>query len=287
MRNIKNLAILLTALVGLASCNTDQEGAIYEPTGDNISLAQESQSFVTDASDYDVTVRFVRSNTKGAYTAHYTYQTTDATVLPDPNNGEVTFADGQGVAEITLQAKGMTKGVTYQANFALSDEDVATADTITKGQITEETVSILCDYEWEPAGTAEFTDFTFGDGSGSVPVPVEHAVTNNLKLYRLVAPYTALYGTAAEGGVDEANIQFTLNDDYSAKDLNGSGVLDWLPNSGYSIVWSPTRYAQYCNFTNDGNLFTLNFLLTDDGSSLYPGGQFTFEWTGWPGASAQ
>lgn len=282
MKHIKLLAIAFVSMLALASCNTDQEGPIYTPMGENVSLSQEQQVYMTEESTIDIPVRFVRSDAKSEYTAHYTLDTKTAENFSDPNNGQVTFKAGEGVAVVTLKAQNMQKGSSYIATLKLSDEDAAQVDTITKTAILSSTIAVQCDYEWEDAGTAEFTDETFSENPATAKVKVLHAVTDEFNLYKLVAPYTAVYGPADKDGVDEADIKFYLDENYNAKDLENVGVLDLFPGTGYKMFWDTEDYADYNYFKNNGNEFVVSFLLTD-GDSLYPGGLFSFKWDKWPG----
>ena len=173
----------------------------------------------------------------------------------------------------------MQKGKTYNAKLTLSDADVALKDTVTNNMLAESTISIMCDYEWEDAGTVSFTDATFAETPATVEgVKILHAVTDEFNLYKLVAPYNAIYGDE----MGEADIQFYLNEDYSAKDLASAGKLDIFPNAGYKMYWDTKNYPDYNNFSNEGDIFVVNFLLTDD-KDLFPGGYFSFKWDKWPG----
>lgn len=278
MKHIKLLAIAFVSMLAMASCNTDQEGPVYTPMSENISLSQKAQSYTTEETTIDVPVRFVRSDTKNEYTAHYTLDTKATENFSDPNNGQVTFKAGEGVAVATLKVQNMQKGTTYSATLKLSDEDAAKVDTITKTALLSSTISVMCDYEWENAGTVEFTDQTFNEEPATASVKVLHAVTSEFNLYKLVAPYTATYGD----GYDEADIKFYLDENYNAKDLEKAGILDLIPGTGYKMYWDTKNYPDYNYFVNEDNVFEVSYILTD-GASLYPGGYFTFTWDKWPG----
>lgn len=282
MKHIKLLAIAFVSMLALASCNTDQEGPVYTPMSENISLSQKTQSLTTEETTIDVPVRFVRSDTKNEYTAHYTLDTKATENFSDPNNGQVTFKAGEGVAVVTLKVQNMQKGTTYSATLKLSDEDAAKVDTITNTALLSSTISVMCDYEWEDAGTVEFTDQTFSEEPATARVKILHAVTSEFNLYKLVAPYTAVYGPADEDGIGEADIKFYLDENYNAKDLEKAGILDLIPDSGYKMYWDTENYPDYNYFANKGNVFEVSYILTD-GENLYPGGYFSFTWDKWPG----
>lgn len=283
MKQIKYFVVALFAALALASCNTDQEGAIYTPTVENVSLAMKTQSYQTENQELDIPVRFLRANKNGEYTAHYTFATSNEAVLPDAAGGTVTFADGEAEKTVVFHANGMQKGYTYKAKISLSDDDIAQGDTITNNAIYDTNISVMCDYEWEKAGTATFTDFTFSEDedngtTASKPVQIMHAVTNDVHLYKLVAPYYTTYGD-----VSAVDIKFYLNDDYSPAGFGADAQYDIFPEYGYKVYWDTARYAAYNYWANEGNRYEANFIVTN-GTSLYPAGYFTFVWNGWPGS---
>ncbi|HEY9550717.1 MAG TPA: hypothetical protein VIQ97_00375, partial [Prevotella sp.] len=212
-------------------------------------------------------------NPEGTYAAHYTIESDSKDIFTDEGNGTVTFADGQAETVIKVKASNMQKGTSYTAKINLSKEDVAQTDTVL-GAKTSYAFTIACDYDWEEAGEAVFTDYTFNEAGAQSTVKMEHAAGSNI--YRIVAPYS-VYDAA---GTD---IQFMLNDAFEASMEDGEYALETSSVIGYSMVYNTAKYASYCKIASKGNLYTFEFLLTN-GTSLYPGGQFTLEWTeGWPG----
>ena len=276
MKHIKLLAIAFVSMLALASCNTDQEGPLYTPMSENISLSQKTQSYTTDQATIDIPVRFVRSDAKSEYTAHYTLDTKTAENFSDPNNGQVTFKAGEGVAVVTLKAQNMQKGSSYSATLKLSDEDAAKVDTITNTALLSSTISVMCDYEWEDAGTVLFTDGFFG--APETEVKLQHAVSTDINLYKLVNPYSTIYGEDMEDG----DIKFYVDDNFNAKSID-AGTL--FSGSGYSGYYNPANatYANYCDgFRNEGDTFLIGILLLEDGSPVSYG-DIAFKWTNWPG----
>lgn len=227
MKQIKYFVMTLFAVLAMASCNTDLEGPIYTPTVENISMAQETQSYTTNETQIDIPVHFLRANKKGEYTVHYTLESTKPGVFSDTNNGAVTFADGEADKTVVFHASNLEAGVKYQATVTLSDADVEQADTITNSANFSTTIVVMREYLWEDAGTAKFTDFTHAEdeelGATVEGVKVEHAITNDVNLYRLVAPYNALYGV-----ISKADIQFYLDADGNAQTLGPAGIYDIL-----------------------------------------------------------
>lgn len=278
MKQIKYFVMALFAVLAMASCDTDLEGPIYTPTVENISMAQETQSYTTNDTQIDIPVHFLRANKKGEYTVHYTLESTKPGVFSDTSNGAVTFADGEADKTVVFHASNLEAGVKYQATVTLSDADVEQADTITNSANFSTTIVVMREYLWEDAGTAKFTDFTFAEdenlGASVEGVKVEHAVASDVNLYRLVAPYNTLYGD-----IGKADIQFYLDADGNAQTLGPAGIYDIFKETGYAMYWNPEKYADYCIFENDGRKFHVKFmLLVPSTGKLYLGGAFDFEW---------
>lgn len=280
MKHIKIIAVAFASMLALASCNTDQEGATYTPTSETVSLPTTEQSYTTDQEEFSVPVRFTRANTKSEYTAHYTLETETAANFSDPNNGQVTFKAGEGTTIVTLKVSNMKKGATYAATVSLSAEDQAKADTITASANFQTAISVMCDYEWEEAGTATFIDNIFGEEIGIEGLSVMHAKTTEFNLYKLVAPYQTIYGSDS---FKKADIKFYLNDDFSAKSLE-KGITDMFSGTSYQAYYNPddTSYGDYCSFANTGSLFSASVLIVQNGS-IIDVGNFQFIWNEWPG----
>ena len=262
MKQIKYFVMALFAVLAMASCNTDLEGPIYAPTVENISMAQETQSYTTNDTQIDIPVHFLRANKKGEYTVHYTLESTKPGVFSDTNNGAVTFADGEADKTVVFHASNLEAGVKYQATVTLSDADVEQADTITNSANFSTTIVVMREYLWEDAGTAKFTDFTFAEdenlGATVEGVKVEHAVASDVNLYRLVAPYYTLYGD-----IGKADIQFYLDADGNAQTLGPAGIYDIFKETDYAMYWDPVNYASYCVFSNNGNIMQIAKIIAE------------------------
>ena len=263
------LGLALVA-VGLTSCDQDNMGAIYEPTQANISFIQEGQSTLTDQTSIEVPVAIGRAVTNGAYTATLTLTDNDDNVSLKSN--QVTFADGEGMAYAVVVINNMQQGNTYSGTINLSDTDKATANTEFGSQITSTTVEVMCDYNWIPAGTCTFTDYTWdSDPYTAENVPIINGEGSNV--YRIVSPLAACYDASyADGRGDTANWQFYLNSDGSISCDEGASLNYW----GYYMYFT-NDYPSYCYIEQDGNTYGVNFLLLQ-GTSLYTGGYFEFTW---------
>lgn len=279
MKYINRIFVVLMAVLGLASCDQDNIGAIYTPNVQNVSFGDAQYSALTSDESTSVKIRVVRSISAGAYTANLVLNTEDADVLSLANGGAVSFADGQSVAYTTVDAKNMKKGVTYAAKLALSDADVAQADTIIKKTVTECAVEITCDYNWVSAGSGSFFDgFYFEELADDVKVM--HAEGSDL--YRLVTPELQVWkasGLPAQYQPDAANFDFQLKSDGTVVIADGQYNL----GTGYDLYFNTAKYGAYCNVTNVNGVITVNSLMAY-GSSLYIGAPaFVFTWTnGYP-----
>ena len=256
----------LVAAVALTSCDQENKGAIYEPDVANISFINGSQSALTDKTSIEVPVAIGRATTKGSYTA--TVALSNASEGVSLKSDKVTFADGEGLAYATIVISGMKQGNEYHATLNLSDADKQTANTEFGKQVTSTNVSVMCDYNWIPAGTCTFVDYTFGDGVVGEDIMIENGEGSNI--YRIVAPY---YYTYPDDGATLDNITFTLNSDGSISMPEG----DWFSLWGYGFYYDTVDWGDYCYVLQDGNTFDVNFLLKVGGAITYTA-EFMFEW---------
>lgn len=282
MKKINNyLAVLITGLVTiLISCNTDNEGAIFTPILPEVSfsIAEQSKTIPLEESAVDMNIRVVRSNTSDTYTVNYAVVISDETNFSDESNGSVTFSKGEGIAFIKLKGENLEIGKTYTIDLALSDENKK--DMSDRG-IPTTTITVMRDYNWIAAGLVLYSEVDFG--IGDVEIPIERA--EGFNIYRL----PDLYYNLTEGEDDTVNagchLQFTLDDDYNAVTINPVATFIDL-GLGYYLYYNPEEYPEYCSFTNEGNKYTLNYLLSEDKSNLIPGCTGSFVWKeGYPKSS--
>lgn len=288
MKNLKHLALAFIAMIGFAACNTDNEGAIYEPKAQNISFEKKQATFgLTQDNSYTLNVRITRNVAKGAYTANYSVTPGRECTYVDNNGGKVDFADGQTVSEITLTVSNMEKGVLYTFDLELSQADKDQADLNTNTAITATKVGVLCDYNWLPAGSGTYTDYQWFEASAD-DVPILHA--EGTDIYRLVSPNLYVWeeiGAGADYKPGAYNIDFhlsadgtiTLDDGIYDVGLYGNGQVQ------YYMYYDATNYGSYCAaFNENGNIAVYGLLL--QGEDLYTTGGlpvFTFNWTeGYP-----
>lgn len=272
-RFFKYGSVALTAVLALVlgSC-TDEYEYTPAPMPDNACItlsaeetniyfegAQEDQSFTFNVNrpdslkDNAVTVSLVCDNEK--------------VVLPET----VTIEAGETTKEVTATCS-LAKGEKAVVSVSASEAD---ANVYSEKQYIVITLE-RDKYAWITCGKAMFADYTFSDGA-SAEVEIQRCEGEDVEnTYKLVQPFTAVYG---EGTGD---VKFEMNTDGTIKNLITDGdVIATL--GGYDYYFNTTSYAAYCNFekTEDG-IYVVNTLLKK-GSSLYTGGQFIFVWTeGYP-----
>ena len=261
---------LVAGSFALTSCDQENEGAIYEPTVQNIMFMTPAQSTTTAESSITIPVAISRAMTNGSYTANIE-MAAGASQGMKLKSQQVTFADGEGMAYAYVEVADMAKGTTYTCTLNLSDADKATKNTEFGEQLASTEVSVLCDYNWVDAGTALVTDLTWYEDPVTGEVPVINAEGTNI--YHLVAPLYYLYD-GLEDGPDTSDFQFYLNPDGSITIDEGTNLNWW----GYKGYYDSVNYGAYCFIDQDGNTYDVNFLLLN-GTSLYTGGEFMFTWS--------
>jgi hypothetical protein len=226
-----------------------------------------------------IPVRVVRATTTGSLTANYTATASDEGIFTDSGNGSVTFADGQGVAVITVNANNLEKGKDYTYTLTFGAAEAATADTITNSQNLQTVISIHSDYNWVSAGTCTFVDYTFGDGVAAKNVSIIHAEGTNI--YRIIQPFMAVYGKGGSGFSVDTGIEFLLNADKTITLVHDANGIVCTADQ-YDFVWVDAYVPDYCNIVCNGNVFQANMLGLVSGDGYYGGFSFAFQWDGMP-----
>ncbi len=236
----------------LTSCDTDNEGAIYNPSWQNISfeMAKPAQ-LLTQESSLTVPVRLIRSNTTEAYTAHYTMSSEAEGIFTDGNGGQVSFDKGQSEAVVTLTANNMEKGNLYQAVLQLSDADVALADTTTKSAVKVTTISVMCDYNWTALGKGFYSSPEWWEDEYNVDILQAEGASP--KLYKILGLFQKGY-----------DIKFTINDN---NEVYVPQQASWVHNSygtvylwGYANEDSSSFAGMYDPNTKQASLTMVHFV---------------------------
>ena len=220
--------LALTAIVSLAaalsSCNTENLGEIYESSATNVSFqtAKPAQKTVKTA-ETEVKVRIIRANTKGEYTAHYSFTPSAEGIFTDTGKGQVVFKDGEGATDIIIKAANLYPGNTYAAQLALSEADVALKDTVTNSFIQKTTITVFRDFTWNELGAANFVSTFFED---TWSVNVYQAEGTNL--YKFESLYQEgldiLFELPEAGAFTIADQHAWTHSEYGAVHVVGKGV---------------------------------------------------------------
>ena len=268
--------ILGLALIaaGLTSCDQENEGPIYEgPAMPNISFVKSAINAETEETSIVVPVQLSRTYSTDAYTTTVTM--TDATDNIKLASNQVSFAAGEEIATVYVEATDLDWGDVETCKLRLGEADVNSANPFDEPNHVV-TINVkkprLLD-----AGTCTFTDYTWGDDDGNPMTAYEVPIINieGSDRYRIISPLYYVYKDDPTYGptVDTSNFEFHLLDDGGAKVDNGTPLNYW----GYLAYFDSTNYGGYCFVGNDGNTYDVNFLLLA-GSSLYTGGHFVFVW---------
>lgn len=196
------LGLALLAGFALTSCNTDNEGALYSPSSQNVSFeVEEGSQILTQNATLSIPVRLIRANANGgSYTAHYTLTPENEGIFTDASGGQVTFENGKAETTILINAANMEKGNVYKAKLKLSDADIAQADTITNSAIAETIINVKCDWNWVSVGKGHYDSPEWWEEDYDVNIFLAEGASP--KLYKIIGLFASGY-----------DIQFNITDD--------------------------------------------------------------------------
>lgn len=190
----------------------------------------------------------------------------------------VEFAAGESDAVLTVDISKLELEKQYDLIVSISSDNYyAYKATEASSKIAFHLSALK--QKWDDAGTCTFYDGTWFDDIQVVEnIPIQnHSGTDD---YRIVAPYAAI---PDEDPFPAVNILFSLNE--KGEVTFAQGASDFF-GIGYNFYWDTANYSSYCyvapSATEGGAyLFEVHFLL-NQGTSLYTGGYFAFEWDGYP-----
>ena len=288
----------MTAVAAIAFCSCSEEGywEPYEIEEAQYSFAQEKQSYSLTATDSlsSVTVTVYRNNSGAEVTLPLNVQLSDPYVLSVADSA-VTFAAGSNTAEleVAVDEAYIVMGTSYTASFSFVVDSVNfTEDNYSISGNKSHVVSILKDYTWVSAGKVVMASNWAG---AKAYVPIENAKEydkNGNKLYRLNSPYYYLEPSYCPK--PGAHLQFILDANANAVTIAPSiqSIGEAASAGGVWNFYYTTSggYAQYCSFTNEGNVYTMNGLWINGDATIGYSVQYTasemFQWVeGWPGAT--
>jgi hypothetical protein len=200
----------------------------------------------------------------------------------------ITFEDGKALVELVVDFSKMALGESTSLKLAIKND----ADRYLYG-LPEYNITVERDYKWVDVGKVTFYDgFWTGE---TAKIPVQQAA--GTQLFRFPNIYSEIFLALDPTDPDiEAcrgyHLQFYLDTTYTdASKKYRSCKADSLPSGdqdlgigmyGYIFLWGGS-YASSCAFTNDGNVYTINGLMKEDGVVSYRC-NYQFTWTdGFPG----
>lgn len=278
MKLYKSLFMTVLAALAFTSCSDEGYWDKAEIEGTRYSFAQASSNISLTASDNlsEAVVTVYRSSKEGEVTLPLAVAIDSAHMaVLSIADSTVTFAEGSDVAEVIVNVdmSAMAIGAKYQAALALVVD--STAYSIS-GPMTH-TMTVVLNYNWIPAGKGIYASSWDGSQFGITFEKVEgYSDENGYQLYRI--PNLYANGYHLEFYTDAAGNAVAAQ--YGSIPL---GITDG--GSPVYIYNDYVKYADYCSFANEGNLYILNALWRI-GNSLYTGCQEQFLWQeGWPGAT--
>ena len=273
----------LAATAALAtSCSDEGEWAAYPQDTAAYSFAQATNNYnlvPTDEIPDSIEVRVRRNNTGGEVTLPLIVEYSGSVLKADTL---VTFAEGNN--EATCFIHFLSEPVIGQ-----TEEMTIAFDTLTEVSVTGNasmTVSFLLNYTWLPAGSCNFIS-GWEDTEGIVQIQRANEYEGNL--YRLVSPYYVLAPDYCPN--PGYHLQFYLDENYEPLGMpRFQNIGEESSYGGYwTFYYNPS--AEYCSFTREGTLFTINgawaYGDASMGYGLYNYATELFDWNdGYPGTVA-
>jgi hypothetical protein len=245
----------------LLTLSTIQFGKLEKVTDEAVGL----EATITDAGQSEI---YDQGFIYGVDENFTTYEV--VSVIPE------TLETGDGDFLLAIEEFKIPQGKNYYFKaFVLTKDGIA---------VGSETKSINLPVTWEDIGTVEFDD-QFWTGE-KADVTIQKFVGQNR--YRLVDIYSEVFFAIDPEDPDIEKCRGKYLEFY----LDEKGNADKLPDGlqdiglsiyGYELYWHQDYAGQYCIFTNDANVYTLEFIYSEYGD-LYLGGKVVFEWIdGYPG----
>ena len=324
MKLNKSLLVAAALLSGmLTSCSDsgywDQASSAELGNGQTYSFSNKTISYTFEGTDQlkgtDVNITVTRGTTSGKVSVPVKVAMTDPSVISTPD--EVTFEDGSNTAlfpihfkeelvpgvnqavRLTLDPKNfgfeeveepepLTKQSTHEDSVAYEIQSVAYATYQKKleNYKLQTTITFKKNLTWVQCGSCMFVDYTvFADPAMAENVPILNGLGTNK--YRIVTPWSYLYGSDCSGATD---IEFTLDENYDmtlVTDGSANGIVSQFTHAseGSFVFCWPEKYASRFTIVRQENIYQASMFGIWNGDGYYNGFSFAFQWTdGWPGA---
>ncbi|MDM8153281.1 hypothetical protein [Bacteroides gallinaceum] len=217
------LGIAMTTL--FASCETDNEKAIFEEANMGVAFEFAAQDVTFPANGYEgFDVEIVRAQTAEAATVPLTATMADGSAVPAEIQvpSEVSFEAGEGRKTFHVTVGDIESGMDYNLNITV---DPAYASSF-EGAVTTKTITIYRDYTYSPIGTGHVVS-AFAGGEGDC----EFEKADNITWYRAIAPYEEGYNLVFQVQADGKTVVVTSQPviseygDYGEVSVAGQGEL--------------------------------------------------------------
>lgn len=242
----------LAAVAALAtSCSDEGYWDGYTPEGAEFSFAQTTNSYnflPSDEIPEAFEVKVYRNNANGEIQlplvvdyAGSVFSTKDT----------VVFADGSNEAVCQINVSNPVIGQTESITIAI--DTTAQAYRVSPTGNIAITLSMMLDYTWEAAGSCTMIS---GWAQTSAKINIEKAKEYEGNLYRLVSPYYVLEPSYCPN--PGYHIQFELDENNEPLGLPRFQNIGEASSQGgwWTLYYSAS--AEYCSFTREGTVFTIN-----------------------------
>ncbi len=270
-KNIIRLCIALVASMSfLTSCDTDNKGTIYTPDSLGASFYWAKKSFVLDATNMSFEIAISRNTTVGA--ANITLTHADESGLFNIPSA-VAFADGEGIANVTITASDdIVVGKNYAITLGIADGQASVS------AIKSVALTVSKAYNWIVIGTGKWTDGVIAGVFGANPytADVEVSQAEGEDVYRVLNPYG--FGICPYTGEDDVTknpcyIVINANDPDAVKvDPQSMGIDYGYGEMSLGSVYGnlSTNITKYPLGTKVGKTIDLGALYCEDDDGAYP-----------------
>lgn len=249
-RKLASALMVLPVLAALTACESEAEYTAAEQlTNAQVFFANDlpaTQNIAIDGTSFDVPIQ--RANTNGELTVQVKAEQDEANIFTIPES--VTFADGEGVANLTITypAGSQEYDVFHNVTLSLADEKYTTPYGDATYAFQAGPVA-----PWEDMGYAiyreDMVSHWFGVENLEYQVPMQkNSITPGL--YRLVNPYGRYYPYNEPGDYDASAMTYWVihaeDPDYVWLEEHNS-TMDW----GYGAFSFSTHVAMWVAAGND------------------------------------
>lgn len=172
-----------------ASCETDNEKAIFEEANMGVAFEFAAQDVTFPAEGYEgFDVEIVRTQTSEAATVPLTATMADGSAVPAEIQvpSEVSFEAGEGRKTFHITVGDIKSGMDYNLNITVDPAYTSSFENA----VTTKTITIYRDYTYSPIGTGHMVSTFFVDEAGNpAEADCEFEKADDITWYRALSPY--------------------------------------------------------------------------------------------------